>query len=433
MGYYDDGEFRSERRARSGAGKWVAVVVVSALIGSGSTLAVGDYLLNNSGALAAATDANLQPVSARAAQTISVNVNDGIVTAVRKVTPAVVGVINMQYAPNAAGTANVLQEAGVGSGVIFDLHGYIVTNNHVVEGATKVEVVLHDGRHVYATVVGTDPYTDLAVLKIPGSDIKPRNVAVFGNSALLEPGDPAIAIGNPAGLDFSDSVTVGVISATQRTMPVQDEATGQVIGEETVLQTDAAINPGNSGGPLCNIDGQIIGINSSKIVAKGFEGMGFSIPINEVRTIATEIVQTGHASHPALGIEGESLAAVPQEYQPNVPVNYGVWVYKVDSNSAKASGIEHGDVIVGINQYKITGFSDLRAVLWDHFKAGDKVQVTYYRGQQKYTSPLVLGQLPPYQPPTASSSIGGGSFVIPNPFSGGGGSGSGSGSGFSFP
>lgn len=439
MGLYDDGQFRSSRRRIGGSGgsglKWVAVAAVAALVGSGTTLgAVLILMQNNVIAAPIQANANLQNASYHVNQPMTMTINDAIVKAVKKVTPSVVGVINFQMIQG--NTAPILQEVGVGSGVIFGANGYIVTNNHVVEGASKVEVVLDNRKHVYAKVVGTDAYTDLAVLKIPQSYVTPQDVAQFGNSSSLQPGEPAIAIGNPAGLDFADSVTVGVISATQRTMPVQDVATGQVLGEETVLQTDAAINPGNSGGPLCNAAGQVIGINSSKIVAKGFEGMGFAIPINEVRTVARQIVETGHALHPALGIEGQSLTSIPQQYQPNVPVNYGVWVYKVDSAAAKASGIEHGDVIVAIDGKKVTGFSDLRMVLWNNYKPGDTITVTFYRGQQKETVSLKLGELPPLPnqaPPSVSGNGSGGSFVIPNPFGGGSGSGSGGGGGLPFP
>lgn len=428
MAYYDDGNYRS---SKSGGGKWVstvrwvAVVAVSAVVGSGVTMALVPYMIqNNVLAAPATTNPNLVNTS-YPVQPVTIQNSDAVVQAVKKALPSVVGVVNYQSTSGGM-PGGTLQEEGVGSGVIFDRSGDIVTNYHVIQGAAKVEVVLPNKKHVYATVVGDDPYTDLAVLKVPASDLTSTNVAQFGNSATLQVGEPAIAIGNPAGLDFADSVTAGVISATARTMPVTDEATGNVIGEETVLQTDAAINPGNSGGPLCNIEGQVIGINSSKIVAQGFEGMGFSIPINEVKTIVNEILTTGHALHAALGVEAESLSAVPAKYQPNVPVNYGVWVYQPTSSAAKQAGIQHGDVIVAINGQKVTGFSDLRSILWDQFRPGDTVTVTVYRGQQKLNFKVQLGELA--NPSSAGSSnnssnnnnSGGGTIIIPNPFGGGG-------------
>lgn len=426
MGYYDDGEYRSTRKGgpwSKTAVKWVAVTVVSALVGSVSTLfAVPLMIQNNWVAIPALTNPNFTNTSYLPTQNVTVNINDAIVQAVKKVTPSVVGVLNMQMMANAGPAGgSTLQEAGVGSGVIFDPRGYIVTNYHVVQGASKVEVVLDNKRHVYATVVGYDEYTDLAVLKIPSSYITPQMVAQFGNSAALQAGEPAVAIGNPAGLDFADTVTSGVISATQRTMPVIDEANGAVLGDETVLQTDAAINPGNSGGPLCNIEGQVVGINSSKIVARGFEGMGFAIPINEVRTIVGEIMTYGHAIHPALGIEGATLSSIPQEYQPNVPVNYGVWVEKVTSSYAAAAGLQKGDVIVGLNGQKVVGITSLRTAL-QNYKPGDIVTVTVYRNQQKINLRMRLTQLPPNPfPNTPNSGVGP---------STGGGSGS---NGFPFP
>ncbi len=409
-----DGSFHGEKRsnaAMKAIGKWVGVAVLSAAVGSGVTAI---SIPHSAGQLASIGSSLTNPKFVTASyqvgsskQVVNLQINDAIVQAVKKATPSVVGVINLQNMQNPYGNGSSLQEAAVGSGVIFSPLGYIVTNNHVVEGANKVQVVLNQNKRVDATVVGTDPYTDLAVLKVPSSDIQPQNVATFGDSATLQAGEPAIAIGNPAGLQFSDTVTSGVISATQRTMPVQDEATGQTLGQEKVIQTDAAINPGNSGGPLLNILGQVIGINSSKIVAQGFSGMGFAIPINEVRSIVNQLLSTGHAAHAALGIEGDSLATIPSPYQPNVPVNYGVWVYKADSTSAKAAGIQRDDVIVAVNGTKVTGVSSLQQLLSTNYKPGQTVAVTLYRGQKKLTVNVTLSNLPPLTLPSNS----GGSVV----------------------
>lgn len=440
---YDDGQFRSVRRRVNpgSAARWALTVVVAAAVGSGATLAVVISMLH-AGLLTTAPIAALQPAATSGKiinETVNVTVNDGVVQAVKKVTPSVVGVINWQRIPNANGIGQSLQEYGVGSGVIFSRRGYIVTNNHVVEGASRVEVVLYDKKHVYAQIVGTDAYTDLAVLKIPASDVSPQNVAAFGNSDTLQPGEPAIAIGNPAGLDFDDTVTVGVISATSRTMPVTDVQTGQMIGEENVLQTDAAINPGNSGGPLCNILGQVVGINSSKIVATGFEGMGFAIPINEVKLIAGQIIQYGHAEHPAIGVEVMSLSQVPQEYAPNAPVNYGVFVVRVTSAEARRAGLVRGDVIVAVNGRKVTDFTSLQQTLWAHYKPGDTVALTVYRGRRKMTLHLTLGVLPAYKPLPLQPQQPNSGSPFANPFGGGsggsgsGGSGGSSGGSFSLP
>jgi serine protease Do len=400
MGYYDDGKFRSTRKRgrATAAGRWVAVVVLSAAIGSAMTFAIAPNLIRQeiipaSNIIGPGLDDTSYTRGTGKTEVVNVEVNDGIEQAVKKVLPSVVGVLNYQYLPSYGGQS--LQEYGVGSGVIFSKDGYIVTNNHVVQGAAKVDVVLDDKTYVDAKVIGTDPYTDIAVLKIPARYIKPKDVAVFGNSRDLVPGEPAIAIGNPAGLHFADTVTVGVISATQRIMPVEDEATGQSLGYEEVLQTDAAINPGNSGGPLCNILGQVIGINSSKIVAHGFEGMGFSIPINEVRRIVRQILLYGHALHPEIGIAVESLSDVPQnELPPGLPVKQGVYVVSADTAYAKAAGFRPGDVIVAIGARKVDGFWDLENDLNTYYRPGDHVSITVYRGSKREVLHEVLGEMP---------------------------------------
>lgn len=410
----------SGKRRRHYAGSslivFASVAIVSAVVGSGLTLAFLRALVNggylslpmssvNSGSGPYIAGAVKSTTLKKGTVISTVTVSDPIVTAVKKATPSVVGVINLQDRPNASMPGPNLQQVAVGSGVIFSTRGYIVTNNHVVAGANKVEVVINQRQHVYARVVGTDPYTDLAVLKVPASDIKPSNVSEFGNSSALHAGQPAIAIGNPAGFAFADSVTVGVISATQRTMPVQNVANGQTLGQETVLQTSAAINPGNSGGPLLNLQGQVIGINSSKIVATGFSGMGFAIPSNEVKLIADELVATGHAFHAAIGIEGASLAALPKSLRPHVPVHSGVWVDQLDSAYAKTAGLQHGDVIVAVNGVKVTGVSDLQIILM-RYRPGQTVTITFYRGMKKSTAHLQLSNLPTlHLPPNAGGRV----------------------------
>jgi len=377
----------------------VALTMLAAGVGSATTAWIDatHLAVNSVQAVSPINRSSVQAVTTSyttGLQTVRVNISDAIVQAVKKATPAVVGVLNMQDLPNASGSGFSLQTAAVGSGVIFSQEGYIVTNNHVVEGANSVKVVIDQKHQVTAKVIGTDPYTDLAVLKVPASDISPNNVASFGNSLDLQVGQPAIAIGNPAGLQFSDTVTSGIISATQRMMPVQDEATGQTLGQQTVLQTDAAINPGNSGGPLLNILGQVIGINSSKIAAQGFSGMGFSIPSNEVQTIVNQILSSGHAQHAALGISGLSLVDLPQSYWPNVPVTTGVWIHSADNAQAKAAGFQRDDVIVAIAGHKITGLDSLHTIL-QQYQPGQVVAVTIYRGQKELILQDTLSNLPP--------------------------------------
>ncbi|MCL6516067.1 trypsin-like peptidase domain-containing protein [Alicyclobacillus sp.] len=376
--------------------RWASVVVLSALVGSGATLAATRLLPPSVGALGAST-ASAPSVSGSVVPTVaSVNVSSDIEKVVKQVEPAVVGVVDYTQNQNPFfDTSDQSQESGVGTGVLFykdSQSGYIVTNNHVVAGADKIEVVLNSGKHVPATVVGTDPFTDLAVLRVPVSSVQNITPATFGNSDDLQAGEPAIAIGTPMGLDFADTVTSGIISAPKRVMPVQDEQTQETLNYQTVIQTDAAINPGNSGGPLLNIAGQVIGINSSKIVAQGVEGMGFAIPSNEVVKIANQILKTGHANHPALGIEGYSLSSLPTVYQPDVPVNYGVWVRAVTSAQAQQAGLKAQDVIVGIDGKTVQNIADLRTDLFTH-QPGDQVTLTVYRGSERLTLKVTLGSM----------------------------------------
>jgi serine protease Do len=282
--------------------------------------------------------------------------------------------------------------------------GYVVTNNHVVQGAAKVEAVLESGKHVQASVLGTDPYTDLAVLRVSLGDVRGITPPQFANSDAIEVGEPASAIGSPMGLDFANSVTAGIVSAKKRIMPVQTEHDGNtvVLDYQAVIQTDAAINPGNSGGPLLDIDGKIIGINSSKIAAPSVEGMGFAIPANQVQNIAHQIIETGHALHPALGVTGYSLNSLPDQYWPEVPVDYGVWIQSVTSQEAKAAGLLPEDVIVGIDNNDVRTMADLRTYLFQ-YKPGQTVTVRVYRGSQKLAVRVKLGSMQPVRTAVSSS------------------------------
>ncbi|WP_424151438.1 S1C family serine protease, partial [Selenomonas noxia] len=216
--------------------------------------------------------------------------NTPVVRAAKAVGPAVVGITNKAVARDWFN--NPVETEGVGSGVVFRSDGYIVTNYHVISGAKEIIVSLSDGRSLKGKLIGQDEFTDLAVVKVDANDLP---TAVFGNSDTVVVGEPAIAIGNPLGLEFQGSVTVGVISALNRTLDVSDKRV-------KLLQTDAAISPGNSGGALVNADGEVIGINSAKVAAAAVEGMGFSIPINTVQTIINELIEKGYVARPYLGV-----------------------------------------------------------------------------------------------------------------------------------
>lgn len=286
-----------------------------------------------------------------------------------------------------------------GSGVIYKKDGntaFIVTNNHVISGSNKVEVLLSNGKKLPATIVGHDAISDLAVLKINAQDV--TEVASFGNSNDIQVGQTALAIGSPLGSEYATSLTKGIISAKKRTIDVTNSQ-GVTTGQETVIQTDAAINPGNSGGPLINLAGQVIGINSMKLSSTGtgsgsstsVEGMGFAIPSNEVVSIINQLVTNGKVIRPALGISLIDLSNIPEEQQQSVlklpnSVNGGIVVAKINDNSPlKGSGIQKGDVIVSLGGKKVTGLASLREALYSH-KLGSTVEIGYYQdGQQKTT------------------------------------------------
>ncbi|MBX5435808.1 MAG: trypsin-like peptidase domain-containing protein [Alicyclobacillaceae bacterium] len=408
---------RKDNRRQSGAWKWLTVSALSAAVGSACTLAAqsvrGSVAGDKPAAWAAAPPATVRvaaagtraegdrmqpswlPTPAAPSVPVAAQLAGGIVEAVKKVEPAVMGVVNYAQVADFFTQETKLEATGVGTGVLFHKdgqNGYLVTNNHVVEGAARVEVVMGTGKHVRAAVVGTDRYTDLAVLRVPLQAVRTIQPAEFANSNAIQVGEPAIAIGTPLGLDFADSVTAGIVSAKKRIMPVEEPQTQQVLDYQAVIQTDAAINPGNSGGPLCNIRGQVIGINSSKIVAPNFEGMGFAIPSNEVRNIANQLMRTGHALHPALGIAGYSLATLPEQWWPNVPVDYGVWVKSVTSAAAKQAGLEPQDVIVGIDGHDVKTMADLRTYLFEK-QPGQDVTLRVYRGSRLFTARVKLGQM----------------------------------------
>ena len=290
-----------------------------------------------------------------------------------------------------------------GSGVIYKKSGntaFIVTNNHVIAGSNKVEVLMSNGKKLPATVVGHDAISDLAVLKINAQDV--TEVASFGNSDDIQVGQTALAIGSPLGSEYATSLTEGIISAKKRTIDVTNSQ-GVTTGQETVIQTDAAINPGNSGGPLINLAGQVIGINSMKLSSTGtgsgsstsVEGMGFAIPSNEVVSIINQLVANGKVIRPALGISLIDLANIPEEQQQSVlklpsSVTGGIVVAKINDNSPlKGSGIQKGDVIVSLGGKKVTGLASLREALYAH-KLGSTVEIGYYHDGQEKTTKIQL-------------------------------------------
>ncbi|MEG9295231.1 trypsin-like peptidase domain-containing protein [Mangrovibacillus sp. Mu-81] len=323
--------------------------------------------------------------------TVSTGTGGDVASIVEDASQSIVGVVNYQQQSSRYTGASQEAAAGTGSGVLFKKEGdsaYIITNNHVIEGASKIEVSLYDGEKTEAELIGADPLTDLAVLKIDGKYAD--NLLEVGDSSALRAGEQVIAIGNPLGLDLSRTVTQGIVSAVDRTISVETSA-GE--SELNVIQTDAAINPGNSGGALLNSKGELIGINSLKISNSGVEGLGFAIPSKDFMPIVNEIIETGKVERPYIGIGLTNLTDVPRNYLGDVPKNVeaGVVVASIDHiSSAAEAGIKEGDVITALNGQPVEDAADLRRQLYADLKVGDKIKLTIFRGAEEMTISVTL-------------------------------------------
>ena len=316
--------------------------------------------------------------------------------AVDKVKNAVVSVITYSDSSNQGLSEKEensdSQISSEGSGVIYKKEGkyaYLVTNTHVINGAKKVDILLADGNKVPGEVVGSDVYSDIAVVRISAD--KAKAVAEFGDSNQLTVGETAIAIGSPLGTDYANSVTQGIISSQGRNVNLKAD-NGQNISTRA-LQTDAAINPGNSGGPLINIQGQVIGITSSKISNNGqtsVEGMGFAIPANDVVNIIKQLEEKGKVVRPALGIQMMDLSNLSTSdlSQLKLPekISGGVLVRSTLENMPASDKLQRYDVITKIDDTDIESTADLQSALYSH-QINDTIKVTFYRdGKQQTTS-----------------------------------------------
>ena len=288
-----------------------------------------------------------------------------------------------------------LTTASEGSGVIYKVengYAYIVTNNHVISGSQELEVLMADGTREKAELIGADKWTDLAVLKIKADKV--TTVAEFANSDEVKAGQTAIAIGSPLGTEFATSVTQGIVSAKDRSVPTDVDGDGKQDWVVTAIQTDAAINPGNSGGALVNAAGQVIGINSMKISKSSVEGIGFAIPSNEVVSIINQLEKSGKVIRPVLGISMVDLTSVSSQGRQQLAlsndVKEGVVVADVqDDSSASKGGLKQYDVITEIDGKPITGVQTLRKALYSK-TVGSSMEVTYYRNGQKQTVTIQL-------------------------------------------
>ena len=320
--------------------------------------------------------------------------SDGTVSAMSdqdiaaKLTPSVVCIQNYQVTQNYGFMQTDTSDSSVspaseGSGIIMSEDGYIITNAHVVEGATSLKVMTSDGETYEAQLIGSDTVTDLAVVKIDATGL---TAAEFGSSEDLRVADKVMAIGNPGGHELSSSVTIGYVSALNRA--IANNTTGYTM---EYIQTDAAINPGNSGGALINEYGQVVGINSAKISATGYEGLGFAIPIDTAQPIISDLIQYGYVKDRAvLGISGQFIDSMTGRFY-GLP--QGEYVAQLNSSEAQASGLQVGDVITAIDNQQLDSESTLRSAILSK-KPGDTVTLQVYRSstQQSTTVELKLSE-----------------------------------------
>lgn len=396
--------------------KKIGISLLSGVVGGALSFGGLYYIANGNQSSSSTSSVSSTTSSGKTTvSNVTYNVTSDVTTAVSKVQDAVVSIINLQSTSsndqlgglfrsnesNSSSNDSTLEIASEGSGVIYKKSGdtaYIVTNNHVVEGQKELQVVLADGTKVTATLVGTDSYTDLAVLKIPSSKV--TTVATFGDSSALKVGEPAIAIGSPLGSEYANSVTEGIISSLNRQVTSTNDE-GEAVSINAI-QTDAAINPGNSGGPLINIEGQVVGINSSKIASSSssssgvsVEGMGFAIPSKDVVTIINQLEENGKITRPALGVSMYDLRSISSEQQEEIlkvpsTVTQGVVILNVANGTpAEKAGLEKYDVITKIDGKDITSTTELRAALYAK-SVGDTMKITFYRESKEKTVTVEL-------------------------------------------
>jgi len=390
MGYYDPQQNESQKRTvKKGSkggyffsgliGVMIGALIVWLMLPSLVDIMPGSNTSNNNDSVKSSTTT----------QQLTADITTDVTSAVEKAADAVVGVTNIQTTSNFLSPSDEDQEAGTGSGVIFKKTGdkaYVVTNNHVIEGANQIEVTLADGSKVEAKLLGTDIWTDLAVLEMSAAKVKA--VVEFGNSDSLKQGETVIAIGNPLGLDFSGSVTTGVVSGKDRAIPVDLNGDNLVDWQAEVLQTDAAINPGNSGGALVNLAGQLIGINSMKISEATVEGIGLAIPVNSAIPIIEDLEKYGEVKRPTMGVtlvDVTNVSAYHQRDTLRLPeeVTTGVVIDQVvEKSPAGEAGLQQYDVVVELDGEKIENMIDLRKHLYNEKEVGDNMKMKIYRDGQ---------------------------------------------------
>lgn len=318
---------------------------------------------------------------------VNYDVKSSTSNVIDKVSDSVVGVL--VYSNGSA--------SGSGSGVVYRVNGkdaFIITNAHVVDGANDVQVIFSNKESVTATVLGSDSYSDIAVLKITADfDLTAMKC---GDSGLLDQGETVLAIGSPLGIEYAGTVTQGIVSGTDRTVSVDLNDDGQDDWDMSVIQTDAAINPGNSGGALVNMAGELVGITSMKLSDTSVEGMGFALPINDVIKSVEQIIENGKVTRPQFGISGVSLSGYSsyqlRYYRINTDLTDGIYVVKVSAGGAASqAGIQEGDIIVGFDGEKITTYKSFLTALYSK-EPGEKVSVVINRNGSEKTVQVTLGE-----------------------------------------
>jgi serine protease Do len=368
------------RSTNVGRGLLVWGLIIGLLVGSVLGGILGNYVvMSNPGTFPwARTVSTTYPVNQTSGTTIVTTEERAIENAVKIASPAVVQ-INITSVSQNPFFSSGMQE-GLGSGFIITSDGYILTNNHVVENATTITVMLKDGREFRGQVVGTDTTSDVAVVKISGTNLP---TVQLGDSSSLTVGQKVIAIGNPYGL--SQTVTTGVISALERN--VQASQTETLVG---VVQTDAAINPGNSGGPLIDLSGRVVGINT--MIYQNAQGLGFSVSVNTARKVYEAIIKSGKVTWPALGIQGATVTTtIAQQY--HLSITQGVYIVQVTSGSgAEAAGLQKGDVITEIDGKAMTTIDAVLNYVRSK-NVGDTTQVVVNRNGTTKTFTVTLKAL----------------------------------------